>query len=134
MDRQFLGPTVACVQAVDIVWKALTELGFAGGKSKPLVGTFTGPNDGQAMALYRPEVATIYVRSDCAECLTEQLIYDVVEQVIYHASGEAGYSRDFQAMQTQIIARLIQPRSFESKAVGIDSDLLPWEERPRRQV
>lgn len=112
MDRQFFRPTAACVQAVNIVWKALTELGFGSGKSKPLVGTFTGPIDGQVMALYRPGVATIYIRSDCAECFTEQLIYDVVEQVIHHVFGEAGYSRDFQAVQTQVIARLIRSPAF----------------------
>lgn len=134
MDRQFLGPTAACVQAVAIVWNALTELGFAGGKSKPLVGTFTGPIDGQVVSVYRPEVATIYVRSDCADCLTEQLIYEVVEQVIWHVSGEAGYSRNFQAVQTQVIARLIRFLPFESRAARIGSDLQPWEERPRREV
>ena len=116
MDRQFFGPTAACVQAVDIVWKTLTELGFTGGKSKPMVGTFTGPIDGQVMALYRPEVAAIYVKADCAESLTEQLIYVVVEQVIHHVSGEASYSREFQAIQTQVIARLAQPRRLEAHA------------------
>jgi hypothetical protein len=103
----------ACVRALDIVWKTLTDLGLTNGKVKPLVGIFAAPIDCQAAGLNRPEVGTVYVKADFAESLTEQLIFIVVEQVIHYVSGGAGYSREFQAMQAQVIGRLVQTRCLE---------------------
>jgi len=109
VGRQFFPATDACILAVDIVWKAMVDLGFVGSKSKPLVGTFTEPVvcEGCAMGLYRPEAKTVYANTDYAENLDEQLVYIMVEECIHHISGATDFSRDFQTMQTQVIGRLI---------------------------
>jgi len=109
VGRTFFPATEACTLAVEIVWKAMTDLGFCGSKSKPAVGTFSEPIDceGRAMGLYRPEMKTVYANTDYAEHLDEQLVYIMVEEVIHHISGGTDYSRDFQTMQTQVIGRLI---------------------------
>jgi len=107
--RVFLPATDATIQAVEIVWKALVELGFDAGKAKPQVGCFTEPIncEGRAMGLCRIEAGTVYANAEYAEHLTEQLVYIMVEECIHHASGATDFSRDFQTTQTQIIGRLI---------------------------
>ena len=77
VGRAFFPATDAVTLAVEIVWKAMTDLGFVGSKSKPNVGTFTEPIDceGRAMGLYRPEVKTVYANTDYSENLDALVFY-----------------------------------------------------------
>jgi hypothetical protein len=107
--REFLPATDAVIQAVEIVWSALVELGYTNGKQKPGVGCFKEPLDceGKAIGLCRIEAKMVYAHEDYAQTLNELLVGIIVEECIHHASGATDFSRDFQTMQTEVIGRLI---------------------------
>lgn len=114
--RTFLPATEAVIQAVEVVWGALTDLGHTNGKVKPGCGTFTEPMQGgaKAIGLCRIEAGVVYAHTDHADTLSERLVVIMVEECLHYASGATDFSRDFQTLQTEVIGRLFW-RAFQTR-------------------
>jgi hypothetical protein len=109
VGREFLPSTPAVDEVTAKVWAKLGSLGFTFGKEPPATGTFSEPIncESRAAGLYRPEVKTVYAHQEFAQSADEKLYIIMIEEVVHHISGATDYSRDFQTMLVQVIARMM---------------------------
>ncbi len=106
--REFLPANDVAIQALDIVWKAMSGLGMTNGKKKPQCGTFTEPLEGgsRSAGLHDPNKGIVYLNVEEAESLNFQAVYIMVEEVVHYISGATDFSRDFQTMLVQVIGKM----------------------------
>jgi hypothetical protein len=119
--RELTPATRHVIDAVNWIWSIAEQHMMLNGKSKPDVECFTKimTNGCQTLGFYRQN--KVFVNTDIAGGMTQQLLVTVAEEVTHHVTGATDNSRDFQDYLLNLMVKIAlqnKPLSESSESVS----------------